>query len=437
MWGTGCEIFSKSLVKKLDNMHLSDSLQETIGFYLRQNDHIYRVLRCFVQERRPSYKMCLETVKDMEVIREIYRNVSIINNSEIIKYMEAHKVLSNYNMEQPAKEVGIEKLFLHPQKLKCLFEENGIDISYPISVELSLTNTCNLNCIYCSDMALRKCQGTSSQMDIRILKDLFLDLKKGGTEGVVMEGGGEPTIYPHFEEAVSYAKQVGLAVGLITNGTKQLEAEILEKFEWIRVSLDATTGEEYKEIKGVDQFEIVIKNISDYAKVCPTVGVGFVVTKKNISQIENLVMRLRELNVSYIQLRPVVDCEELYPYGIDLEYLKCYETPEYAVETGGMHENAEAGNGNLSCLAHSITTVISADGSVYLCGRLNIYDWMSPIGNINHNSFREIWNAEEREEQSRMVLDSEFCSKNCPQCRLSKFNQLLHRIQKIHTKHFI
>lgn len=437
LWGTGCEVFSRPLLQKLDSMQLSDSTIETVGFYLRQNNHVYKVLRHYVRNNRPSYKLCLETLRDIEVIKDVYQNVTSINNAEIIRYMEKHKVLSAYNMEHPAKEVGLEKLFLHPQKLQQLLITDKIDQSYPISVELSLTNACNLCCVYCSDMELRKKQGISSQIDIEVIKRLLLDLKSGGTKGVVIEGGGEPSIYPYFEDAVTYAAEIGLAVGLITNGTRSLDKNILNKFEWIRVSLDATTGEEYAEIKGIDRFEIVLKNIAEYAKECRTVGVGFVVTKNNISQIENLVMRLRELQVSYIQLRPVVDCDELYPYGVDLEYLKCYEHPEYAVEIDGMNENAEAGNGGLSCRAHSITTVICADGSVYLCGRLNIYNWIPPIGNIVQNTFRDIWNSEERMRQAEMVADMEFCAKNCPQCRISKFNQFVHRVEKIQSRHFV
>lgn len=437
LWGTGCEVFSKKLLIKLNSLPLSDSQQETIGYYVRQNNHLYRVLRQHVQNNRPSYKMCLETLRDLEVIREVYANVSTISNCEIINYMSKHKVLSEYNVERPAEEVGTEKILLHPDKLQHLLKSDQIDMSYPVSVELSLTNLCNLHCAYCSDMELRQSQGIASQISLEVLKSLFDDLKTGGTKGIVLEGGGEPTIYAHFEEVVSYAKKIGLAVGLITNGTKALGKANLKEFEWIRVSLDATTGEEYKELKGIDRFETVLSNIADYAKYCKTVGVGFVVTNNNISQIENLVMRLRELHVSYIQLRPVVDCEELYPHGVDLGYLKCYETPEYAIEVHGMQENAASGNSSLSCRAHSITSVISADGSVYLCGRLNIYDWIPPIGNINKKKFYDIWNSEERAEQVRMVLDKEFCARNCPQCRISKFNQLFHRIGKIKSKHFI
>ena len=201
--------------------------------------------------------------------------------------------------------------------------------------------------------------------------------------------------------------------------------------------MDASTSKEYMELKGVDCFEQVVNNISHYAKYCDTVGVGYVVTNKNISQIETLVMRIRESGASYIQLRPVVDAEELYPYGIDLSFLKFYQNHRFAVILDGMKENAKQGNGNVPCRAHSLTSIISGDGSVYLCGRLNIYRWLRPIGNINTQSFHEIWLGEERSNQAEMVKDKEFCKRNCPQCRITKFNELLDRLENVGSKHFI
>ena len=268
-------------------------------------------------------------------------------------------------------------------------------------------------------------------------KALFDDLAAGGTKGVVLEGGGEPTMYPHFGEVVRHAKSVGLAVGLITNGTRTLPPDVLSALEWIRVSLDASTGEEYLGLKGVDLFDTVLSNIASYAQHCPTVGVGYVVTRKNLSQLEALVLLLRKVKASYIQLRPVVDNSDLYPRGVDLSYLKYYETKKFGVEIGGMTENAVGGNNDLPCYAHSITSVISGDGSVFLCGRLNIYDWLKPIGNIRSQRFSDIWNGEERKRQAAMVGDSEFCKKTCPQCRISKFNSVFDRLRSVKTVHFI
>ena len=86
---------------------------------------------------------------------------------------------------------------------------------------------------------------------------------------------------------------------------------------------------------------------------------------------------------------------------------------------------------------HSLTTVITADGRVYLCGRLNIYPWIESLGNINKESFRDIWFGGKRRSQAKMALDCEFNRKYCPNCRLTKFNQLFERIRKIRTKNFI
>ncbi len=438
LWGTGCEVFRTSFLSQLGKMELQDSQREAASFYIRQNkgeNHILKKETCL---KRPGYKVYLETQRDLAVIRELAENLGEeIDNEGIIGYLAKHRVLASYNMEEPAKEVGLEKLFLHPEKAGNLLGEREMDKLYPVSIEMTLTNQCNLNCIYCSDNDLRTRQGRKQKVELGVIEGLFADLARGGTKGVVLEGGGEPTLYPEFEKVVRCAKDNGLNLGLITNGTVHLKEGILSEFEWIRVSLDASTSEEYMELKGIDCFERVLANIAHYARHCRTVGVGYVVTNRNISQIETLVMRVREAGVSYIQLRPVVDSEELYPYDVDLSFLKFYQSHSFAVITDGMKENAEPGNSGLPCTAHSLTSVISGDGSVYLCGRLNIFDWFNPMGNINETSFKNIWLGEERKRQAAMVRDREFCQRNCPQCRITKFNELLDRLGNVNSKHFI
>lgn len=436
LWGTGCEVFSKRLIEYLSQQNLKTSQQKTVSFYIRQNANRFNVLKFVRCERRKGFKLNLESEKDYEVISEIASNNEEISNDQISSYLDQHKILAKYNLEAPSKEVGLEKLYIHTHKVQSILTKS-FDETYPISVELTLTNTCNLNCVYCSDKELRLRQGCGKSFDLEILKKLFRDLAKGGSAGVTFEGGGEPTLYPAFEEAVWYAKQQGLAVGLITNGTVRLSETILKEFEWIRVSLDASTAKEYVDLKGIDCFEQVISNIGYYAQHCGTVGVGYVVTKNNLSQIEALVMRLRELGATYIQLRPVVDCDELYPEGIDLSYLKFYQMPTFGVIIDGMTENAQSGNHDLPCVANGLTSIISGDGSVYVCGRLNIYDWLEPIGNILESDFEQIWNGDKRRQQCKMVQDAAFCSQNCPQCRISKFNQLFEQLKNIKSKSFI
>lgn len=436
LWGCGCDVISTELLNSLVEADLKVSQQTTIGFYLRQYPDKYRVYKQEFTGTRASFKVALETAKDYEIICELTKNLDEITSKTITEYHEKHPTLAKYNLEAPPREVGLDKLYLHPDKIKSIFTGKE-DMAYPISVELTLTNFCNLDCVYCSDRELRSRQGEDSAFAPEYLEKLFEDLAAGGTKGVTFEGGGEPTMYKYFDRVIMACKNAGLAAGLITNGTVKLSEDILKEFEWIRVSLDATTEAEYLDLKGVNLFERVMSNIAHYAKYCKTVGIGFVVTKTNISQIESLVMRLRTVGASYIQMRPVVDCPDLYPEGVDLTYLRFYQTRSFGVIVDGMKENAESGNHNLPCVANGITSIISGDGSVYLCGRLNIYDWLKPIGNIKEQDFKDIWEGEERRKQWEMVQDADFCSKNCPQCRVSKFNELLDKVNNIKSKSFI
>lgn len=437
LWGTGCEVFRTKMLEILDEQ-LTDTYQrEMIAFYLQQHSPKYHIYKKEVLRTRPGYKLNLETEDDLIFIQELADNCPVLNNETILTYLESHKVLRSFHEKTLPKEVGIEKMFFHGEKVRDILENGAFANSYPVSVELTLTNQCNLKCVYCSDQDLRARQGADAYLSYDILSGLFQDLSEGGTKGIVFEGGGEPTMHPDFCRLVQAAKDNNLEIGLITNGTVHLPEEILKKFEWIRVSLDASNAEEYFSLKKVNCFERVLSNISYYARFCDVVGVGYVVTNRNMANIEELVLQLRETGISYVQFRPVVDAPELLPEEQDLRYLEFYRGSKFNVIIDGMQENIGIGNHGLPCTATSITSIISGDGSVYLCGRLNIYDWIPPIGNINKQSFAEIWRGSERMRQLALVEDASFCSQNCPQCRVSKFNQLFWRLSQTKSVHFI
>lgn len=437
-WGMECEVLAVSVLERLLMLDMNREQLENATLYMRQNPNLFKICRTDMPSIRPNYKLALETEKDLTLIRDIVRHVNKPDFDTVAAYLDDHPILAASNQETPPKEVGMEKLFLYPDKIGRLKEAaETIDDSYPISVELSLTNRCNLNCVFCSDKDLRNRQGVRETLDSDTLFPLFQDLKNGGTKGVVIEGGGEPTIHQEFDRIIEYIDDLGLGIGLITNGIRPLPPSILKRFEWIRVSLDASTPEEYRALKGLDAFEQVMANIHSYAQSCATVGVGYVVTDQSVGELEALVMRLRQLGASYIQFRPVVDCPELFTQDHDLSYLKSLETHSFAVIIDGMVENAGTGNGELPCLAHSLTTVISADGAVYICGRLNIHDWLKPVGNISEQPFSQIWTGQERHRQAAQVLDPSFCKEFCPQCRITKFNQLFNRINRVKTNNFI
>ena len=437
-WGMGCEIISKRALESLLDRDLTTEQKEIGTLFIRQNGGEFFINRWKCQHADPDVKVAFETTEDLSLLQDIIQHVPDPDAASVLSYLAEHPLLALSNQGCPPREVGMEKLYLHTDKIEAIRRAGpeATDRSYPISVELTLTNRCNIDCVFCSDLALRK-RENMAELDIGVLVRLFDDLKAGGTQGIVIEGGGEPTIHRHFPEVVRHLRDIRLPAGLITNGTRALSPDVLTSLEWIRVSIDASTPEEWATLKGKDHFSRVLFNLRGYAEHCPTVGVGYVVTNSNMSDIETFVLRIRQHGVSYIQFRPVVDHPELAPGHAALRFLRRYESDTFAVDIEGMRENLPKSNAGLPCRAHSLTTVITGNGDVYLCGRLNIHPWIKPIGNIRTACFRDIWWGNERAAHSRQVSDSGFCIDHCPQCRLTKFNRLLDRLERTRTPHFI
>ena len=438
LYGMGCEMVNEHVLTKLDEMkNLSTNQRESGLLCLLQNKQWFKTLEFKYDKYRTNYKVCLQNESDLMLINDIFTSIRVPRIESVIEFLDKHPLIAKSNCLESTKEIGLEKLYLFPEKLDSILNKtNGNpDLSYPISVELSLTNRCNLDCIWCSDRTLRT--RAPGDLNINVFKSVVDDLKNGGTKGIVIEGGGEPLLYDRFNEAIEYVSEVGLSCGLITNGTKEIDREILKHLEWIRVSLDASNENEFKNIKKSSLFETIMKNISSYVEHCPVVGVGYVVTNQNCASLEPLILRLKKTGISYIQFRPVIDHPE-HSSDLNLQYLLRYSSiPKFNIIIDGMKENRVNGNNTYRCKSHSLTSIITADGGVYLCGRLNKYSWFEPIGNIYEQSFSEIWYGETRREQAKTVLNREFCTKYCPECRLTKFNVLLERIERIKTKDFI
>lgn len=440
IYGLGVEIFSKSCLNDLEAADLSPEQSSLGSLYFYHHPQKYNTWFKPSPQTAPYLRVSVDYQPDLVVVSNVLEHVPQPDNRSIIEFLSNRPDLTVLQEIAVPAEVSLEKVLLFPEKVRALRRNNCItyDHTYPISVELSLTNRCNHACIWCSDAGLR--QRLGGEMTRDILFPLFQELKAGGVKGIVIEGGGEPTLHRDFEAVVGEANRLGLALGLITNGYLLPKVSRDHAFEWIRVSLDASTREQYRHLKGVDGFYRVITNLMTLAasQTTGTLGVGYVVTNRNddLGALEQLVLFLRKIGASYIHFRPVVDHPELVSHT-RLDFLKKYETADFSVNISAMNDNSEAGNGGLPCTAHSLSTVITAEGSVFLCGRLNMYESWEPVGNLHQQTFNQIWTSEERRRQVGLVSQADFCRHHCPQCRMTKYNRLLSDIEKIKTRNFI
>ena len=438
VYGLGAEIITSSVLKEVTNYaQPGDAYSGTRIFLRRAGD--YQVNLQSSKILAPKFKASIDFVGDEKMVESILEAHDEPNNIQVIEFLTANQ---NFHQNNTPTEVGLAKVLLFPRKLEALLSKgpNPVDLTYPISVELSLTNNCNQNCSWCSDRELRK--RAPDHLTIPLLSSLLDDLAQGGARGVTIEGGGEPTLSPLFAQTIELALNRGLAVGLITNGLEisALKPHLYRQLEWVRISLDAAHRKQYEAAKGVDGFDQVMANLENLAhqNSTSTLGVGYVLTKFNDDpdRLQHLALTLRSLGVNYLQIRPVVDHPNLVS-DQPLDFLKKFETPNFSVNIGAISANQPSGNLGLPCRAHSLSTVIGADGAVWLCGRLNPDPSITPMGYLTQNTFQEIWGGANRAHQAAQVADGDFCLSHCPQCRMAKYNQLLHDMESFKTRNFI
>lgn len=333
------------------------------------------------------------------------------------------------------------KLLLNNEKVNSILDvRNGIkkmDEHFPISVELHLTDCCNLCCEWCTDKELRK---NGAVLDLEIIRKLFREFWRHGT-GITLEGGGEPTLHPDFREVLKIGKDANVNMGLITNGSVDI-SDCVDRLSWVRVSLDSSTKEEYIKEKGRDCFEHVLDNLKKMSSArVPRqtfIGVGYVLTTRNQNSLIELVKHLDSMGVDYIYLRPVEEAEGIVPSLDDLLNLR-KKLAEVTANTRikymmTINDRVVDKNAGLSCIAHSLTSIIHANGDVALCEKRREDEII--LGNVYENSFEDIWVSPYHEQVSQKLLDAE-CQKVCSACRVTGFNMLLNQLENIHTKNFI
>ena len=333
------------------------------------------------------------------------------------------------------------KLLLNNEKVNSILDvRNGIkkmDERFPLSVELHLTDNCNLKCEWCTDKELRK---NGAVMDLDVVSRLFREFWRHGT-GVTLEGGGEPTLHPEFHRVAEIGQSNSLDMGLITNGTVDISESIF-RMRWARISLDSSTREEYRQEKGVDCFDRVLANLEKMSAARDPkqtfLGVGYVLTTRNQSSLIELVKHLDGIGVDYIYLRPVEEAEDIAPPLESLLDLR----KKLAELTAGtrikymlaISDRIVDKNAGLPCIAHSLTSVIHANGEVALCEKRREDGII--LGNVRDSSFEEIWISPYREQISQKLLKPK-CQSGCSACRVTGFNMIFDQLEKVHSKHFI
>ena len=127
------------------------------------------------------------------------------------------------NVSQIEKEFGFENLFVqskisyHP--ISQISNIQSIEVpltSTPMDVELLLTHNCNLKCKHCFQSS-ELYSDRRKHLSITEWEKVFMELEKANIYNVIISGG-EPMMYPNFEELLRKVTNFRMSFSILTNG---------------------------------------------------------------------------------------------------------------------------------------------------------------------------------------------------------------------------
>lgn len=311
----------------------------------------------------------------------------------------------------------------------------GFPLYKPNLVAIVISSNCNLRCQICN---FWKKKNDSGEMAKEEYQELFRDLKDYGVEKLQFTGG-EPLLRRDFFEIVKSAKESGLGVILLSNGTLLSEENVLKIIELVDevyISLDAPNAFLQDKIRGVEgAFEKTVKGIKLLSEARrgpdkkPRITVTSIISPLNLHEPQEMLDLARKLGVDKIIYNPASSVDGYtslnnhFSANPDTMNKYCEMIDKMLSLTNGsnrllklnpfyLESSKKFLKGNkryfrFSCYAGGYNGAhIGIDGEVYPCCA-----WNASFGNLKNADFATIWESQRANE-----LRAKIRSLNCPMC---------------------
>ncbi len=333
---------------------------------------------------------------------------------------------------------------------------------YPATLAFNLTTYCDSNCFFCKeghDKKLVEYPFDKLEKDLKEFKNI------PETCMINYTGGGEPTCYSKFADAMELAHKLGYSIYVSTHGGQigqpHLPHNVFTKYATIlKFSIGAPVHKTYNKVhnkgqrlpKGapytvdyiLKQCQIISKNrrtvrVMDTEIKLPRLFIAMTVSPINQNEVILMTERAIEAGADTVMFRPVItDCLSLLQIGEGIKqmqearrkYSKDIEilTFNHRLQYGYKKEDRFG-----RCICHPVISPDSPDGkagSITPCafrfGNRPQNGWLSG-GEPNKQSLMEILKSEYyqnkvKEQDENLNVNGE---KRCPRCRKTPNNIFL------------
>lgn len=161
--------------------------------------------------------------------------------------------------------------------------ENNIDVDY---LRLSLTDKCNLNCVYCTPLQRSRFLSRGEVLSYEEIARAVSVFVKAGVRKLRLTGG-EPLIKKNIAGLIKMLKRIGALeeIAMTTNAVclKDLAGSLKEAgLDRVNISIDTLKKEKFKSITGFDYFDDV------WAGIMESLRAGLNPVKLNVILMEGI-----------------------------------------------------------------------------------------------------------------------------------------------------
>ncbi len=263
-----------------------------------------------------------------------------------------------------------------------------------LSMEIEFSRRCNFHCPYCYVPQNPALENELSREEIR---DVILQVKNLGAKKIIILGG-EPTIYPHILEMITFIRGQDLEVEMFTNGSHVTSDLAKQLFDHnVRVVLKMNTFDEKLQdtLSGTKGAHKLIRGAlhnlkqAGYPSEEALLAVSTVICQQNIHEIVGMWQWLRDQNIiPYFEIITPqenatqnewlsVGSEKLYDIFSEIAEIDCKRY-------GQAWEPQPPLVGN-KCLRHQFSCLVTSRGDVMPCVGVTI-----PVGNIREQKLHDI-----------------------------------------------
>ncbi len=380
-------------------------------------------------------KCMMEGMDDETVAADICSQYRVRSKQALDDYRALkEKVLSLASSPHPGPEnfIGMERVDLF-----------SVPLTAPYRSDIVLTYRCNNRCPHCY-VGREK---PFPEMNTGDWKQVLQKLWDIGIPHITFTGG-EPTLRDDLEELISFAEEIGLVTGLITNG-RLLERERVSRLvaaglDHVQITIESFNEDTHNHMVGASAWRQTVNGIENCLKTPLYVLTNTTLTKENGAEIEKTISFLKSLGLERFAVNSLIYAghgrgvgtgiaeEDVGTYvhtikqkaeAADMDFI-WYTPTHYCV-----FDPCVAGVGPKQCSAAKYNIAVEPNGDVIPC-----QSYFESMGNILADPWERIWesdlarylrNREYIEEKCKVCPDLNLCGNGCPLYNRAHQNTIL------------